>query len=83
MFGIPLVLSIDFYGFVVMYSNSSPLPVHLDNNRTLTYCVICFEGNTHIGLLHTCITIYGRNTTCFTPSHIRGEWVSIKRHGNC
>jgi len=32
-------------------------------------------GNTYIGLLRTCVTIYGRPTTCFTPDNIRGEWM--------
>lgn len=32
-------------------------------------------GNTMIGLLQTCVTIYGRPTTCFTPDNIRAEWL--------
>lgn len=32
-------------------------------------------GNTYIGLVQTCVTIYGRDTSCFTPDNIRGEWI--------
>lgn len=32
-------------------------------------------GETSIGLLQTCVKIYGRAPTCFTPDNIRGEWI--------
>lgn len=32
-------------------------------------------GETHIGLLKTCLTIYGREMTCFQPERLRPEWV--------
>ncbi|CAH1779646.1 unnamed protein product [Owenia fusiformis] len=32
-------------------------------------------GETSIGLLKTCLTIYGRSAKCFTPDQIRSEWV--------
>ncbi|KAK2150137.1 hypothetical protein LSH36_421g01058 [Paralvinella palmiformis] len=31
-------------------------------------------GSTRIGLLKTCLTVHGRETTCFTPNHIHPEW---------
>ena len=36
---------------------------------------LSFAGNTYIGLLQTCVTIYGRSTNCFTPDNVRGEWM--------
>ena len=32
-------------------------------------------GETRIGLLKTCFTIYGREMTCFPPEKLRPEWV--------
>ncbi|KAK2192000.1 hypothetical protein NP493_41g04053 [Ridgeia piscesae] len=32
-------------------------------------------GSTYIGLLQTCLTIHGRDTSCFTPDHLRSEWI--------
>lgn len=32
-------------------------------------------GSTYIGLLQTCLTIHGRETSCFTPDHLRSEWI--------
>ncbi|XP_064617743.1 modulator of smoothened protein-like [Liolophura sinensis] len=32
-------------------------------------------GTTHIGLLQTCLTIYGRSKICFSPEPVRGEWL--------
>ncbi|KAH9498383.1 hypothetical protein Btru_008138 [Bulinus truncatus] len=32
-------------------------------------------GDTNIGLLKTCLTIYGRPPICFMPSPVRGEWL--------
>jgi hypothetical protein len=32
-------------------------------------------GDTNIGLLKTCLTIYGRPNICFMPSPVRGEWL--------
>lgn len=37
--------------------------------------VVCFSGNTYIGLLQTCLTIYNRQMDCFTPSDIQPEWL--------
>lgn len=33
------------------------------------------SGNTYIGLLQTCLTIYNRQMDCFTPSDIQPEWL--------
>jgi hypothetical protein len=33
------------------------------------------SGDTQIGLLHTCLTITGRTTECFTPKETRHEWM--------
>jgi len=33
------------------------------------------SGNTYIGLLQTCLTIYNRSTECFTPEDVRPEWL--------
>ncbi|ESO84077.1 hypothetical protein LOTGIDRAFT_211017 [Lottia gigantea] len=32
-------------------------------------------GNVYIGLLQTCLTIYGRPPICFSPEPVRAEWV--------
>ncbi len=44
-------------------------------NYMIYNALIYIPGHTYIGLLQTCVTIYGRPTTCFTPDNIRGEWV--------
>ena len=38
-------------------------------------CTFMLIGPSHIGLLQTCVTIYGREMTCFTPETLRAEWV--------
>ena len=32
-------------------------------------------GSTKIGLLKTCLTVYGRQSICFAPDPVRGEWL--------
>lgn len=32
-------------------------------------------GDTHIGLLKTCLTIHGRSEVCYQPKPIRAEWM--------
>ena len=49
---------------------------HPCTSDTMLFAFTLFiSGNTYIGLLQTCVTIYGRPTHCFTPDHIRGEWM--------
>lgn len=39
------------------------------------WIVSSVSGNTQIGLVQTCLTIYNRSTECFTPNDIRPEWL--------
>ena len=51
--------------------------------RTICLCKLAFlffswfvaSGNTHIGLIQTCLTIYNRSAECFIPDSIRPEWM--------
>jgi len=39
------------------------------------HLAVFIPGSTYIGLLQTCLTIHGRDTSCFTPDHLRSEWI--------
>lgn len=39
------------------------------------WIVSSVSGNTHIGLIQTCLNIYNRSEECFIPDNIQPEWM--------
>jgi len=66
-------ISLNIFGMSLIYKQGKTWKLVCVNVKC--FVLIASSGNTHIGLIQTCLNIYNRSEECFVPDNIQPEWM--------